>query len=111
MAVNIVYVDELPYLCRGELCRTLDLSEEWEELGGHMGFDVQTLAIIRRANLRGASPTSQLLNKFSERNGTIRHLFIMLARMDHQRAMFVLKPYVEERYHSLLRLGGIMQGS
>ncbi|GFU41774.1 death domain-containing protein [Nephila pilipes] len=94
MAANIVYVQDLPFSCRGELCRILDLSGQWEELGGiHMAFDLETLSIIRGASLRGESPTWELLNKFSERNGTINQLFLMLARMDNQRGMHVLRSY------------------
>lgn len=58
-----------------------------------MGYDVTTLTLIGQAIHRDKSPTWELLNKFSERNGKIKHLFIMLAKMDHQRGMSILQPY------------------
>ncbi|XP_035215721.1 probable serine/threonine-protein kinase PBL16 isoform X3 [Stegodyphus dumicola] len=104
MASNIVFIHDLPFQPRRELCRILDADRRWEELGGnHMNLDVTTLTLIGQAIHRDKSPTSELLNKYSERNGTIKRLFIMLAKMDHQRAMSVLQPYVEEKYHRLLR--------
>ncbi|KAF8776843.1 Serine/threonine-protein kinase pelle like protein [Argiope bruennichi] len=106
---NIVYIHDLPFQPRRELCRILDADRRWEELGGiYMSYDVTTLTLIGQAVLRDKSPTWELLNKYSERNGTIKRLFIMLKKMDHQRAMSVLKPYVDEKYHCFLRTDGIM---
>ncbi|CAL1284458.1 unnamed protein product [Larinioides sclopetarius] len=105
---NIVYIHDLPFQPRRELCRILDADRRWEELGGiYMSYDVTTLTLIGQAVLRDKSPTWELLNKYSERNGTIKRLFIMLKKMDHQRAMSVLKPYVDEKYHCYLRTAGI----
>ncbi|GIY31141.1 hypothetical protein CEXT_359821 [Caerostris extrusa] len=109
MASNVIYIHQLPFQPRRELCRILDADRRWEELGGiYMEYDVTTLTLIGQALLRDKSPTWELLNKYSEQNGTIKRLFVMLARMDHQRAMSVLKPYVEDKYHQLLRSEGIM---
>ncbi|GFQ71217.1 hypothetical protein TNCT_292591 [Trichonephila clavata] len=112
MASNIVYIHDLPFQPRRELCRILDADRRWEELGGiYMDYDVTTLTLIGQAIHRDKSPTWELLNKYSERNGTIKRLFVMLAKMDHQRAMSILKPYVEEKYHYLLRTEGIMSSA
>ncbi|GFS77321.1 hypothetical protein NPIL_372911 [Nephila pilipes] len=112
MASNVVYIHDLPFQPRRELCRILDADRRWEELGGiHMAYDVTTLTLIGQAILRDKSPTWELLNKYSERNGTIKRLFVMLAKMDHQRAMSILKPYVEEKYHNLLLNEGIMSSA
>ncbi|GIX81179.1 hypothetical protein CDAR_254611 [Caerostris darwini] len=109
MASNVMYIHQLPFQPRRELCRILDADRRWEELGGiYMEYDVTTLTLIGQALQRDKSPTWELLNKYSEKNGTIKRLFVMLARMDHQRAMSVLKPYVEDKYHQLLRSEGIM---
>ncbi|GIY31145.1 hypothetical protein CEXT_359841 [Caerostris extrusa] len=97
MASYFIYIHQLPFQPRRELCRILDADTRWEELGGiHMDYDVKTLTLIGQVLQRDKSPTWELLNKYSEQNGTIKRLFVMLARMDHQRAMSVLKPYVEE---------------
>ncbi|KAG8193534.1 hypothetical protein JTE90_003744 [Oedothorax gibbosus] len=103
MASNVVYVHDLAFQPRKELCRILDADRRWEELGGLMGYDVTTLILIGQAVLRDRSPTWDLLNKFSEKNGTTNQLYKMLAHIDHQRAMLLLAPYVDTKYHCLLR--------
>ncbi|XP_042899493.1 serine/threonine-protein kinase pelle isoform X3 [Parasteatoda tepidariorum] len=100
---RVVYIHDLPYQPRKALCDILDADKSWEKLGGHLQYDVTTLILIGQSVYRDKSPTSELLNKFSEKNGTIKHLFVLLAKMDHQRAMSVLRPYVEEKYHIFLR--------
>ncbi|XP_055945604.1 uncharacterized protein LOC129976188 isoform X2 [Argiope bruennichi] len=99
---SIVYFQDLPFQLRRELCDILDTDRRWEELGRiHMSTDMT--AFMRQAALQNKSPTWELLNKYSEREGTVKQLFTMLEKMDHERAMTVLKPYVDEKYQCFLK--------
>ena len=54
-----------------------------------MKYDVTTLNYFGRSE----SPTDSLLTDWSQKNHTIKDLFILLSHMQHLRAMEVLKPY------------------
>jgi len=54
-----------------------------------MKYDVTTLNMFGRSR----SPTDSLLSDWSQKNHTIRELFILLSRIQHYRAMEILKPY------------------
>ncbi|XP_013790057.1 serine/threonine-protein kinase pelle-like, partial [Limulus polyphemus] len=94
------YIYDLPWPVRKELCRVLDADEKWEELGAqYLGFDITSLTLIGRSK----SPTDELLSRWGIKNGTINHLFLYLSKMDHQRAMSILKPCVDPKYHCFIR--------
>lgn len=107
-----MYIYNLPYHERKELCKILDQNDKWEELGGtYMGFDVMTLHNIRREVYiaSGAhqwrSPTEELLTLWGHRNHTVLELFILLSQMHHYQSMMTLKPFVDPKYHSLIYEG------
>lgn len=108
---NVMYVYNLPYQERKELCKILDQNNKWEELGGsYMEFDHMTLQNIRREVFaNGAhqwrSPTEELLTLWGHRNHTVLELFILLSRMHHYQSMMTLKPFVDVKYHSLIYEG------
>ena len=55
-----------------------------------MGYDVLVLNSFARF---GRSPTDRLLTDWSQKNHTVTDLFVLLSRMQHYRAMEILKPY------------------
>ena len=54
-----------------------------------------------QATIRNQSPTNTMLSKWEQSNVTIIHLFKCLAVMKHLRAMTILKPFVDSRFHYL----------
>ncbi|XP_076363567.1 uncharacterized protein LOC143253474 isoform X2 [Tachypleus tridentatus] len=97
---KIRFIYDLPWSIRKELCKILDADEKWEELGAeYLGFDITSLTLIGRSR----SPTDELLSKWGIKNGTINLLFMFLSKMDHQRAMCILKPCVDPKYHCFIR--------
>lgn len=92
------YVYDLPYLPLRDLARILDDNNQWKELGGgFMKYDITTLNEFGRS----PSPTEMLLANWGQKNHTILELFILLSKMQHFRALEILKPYVQEKYHVL----------
>ncbi|XP_025191392.1 serine/threonine-protein kinase pelle isoform X2 [Melanaphis sacchari] len=100
------YIYELPYTERKELCNIIDMNDKWEELGGkYMKIDCATLFKISKAPMRNHSSTDELLTLWGEQNHTILELFTILYEMQHYRAMIILKPFVDNKYHKLIYQG------
>uniref|UniRef100_A0A1B6M5Z0 non-specific serine/threonine protein kinase n=1 Tax=Graphocephala atropunctata TaxID=36148 RepID=A0A1B6M5Z0_9HEMI len=97
-----IFVYDLPYSVRKSLCRILDAADKWEELGGeHMGFDYTYLQYIRRKD----SPTDELLTSWGNQNHSVDDLFVLLSKMQHYRAMSLLRDLVQEQHLHLLKEG------
>ncbi|XP_022180102.1 serine/threonine-protein kinase pelle-like isoform X2 [Myzus persicae] len=100
------YIYELPYAERKEFCNIIDMNDKWEELGGnYMKIDCATLFKISKAPMRNHSSTDELLTLWGEQNHTILELFTILYEMQHYRAMVILKPFVDHKYHKLIYQG------
>nr|BBE08132.1 serine/threonine-protein kinase pelle [Plautia stali] len=101
-----MFVYDLPYNERKQICKILDLNKAWEQLGGsYMKFDVTTLKHFEEAPSRNRSPTDELLTLWGTHNHTVLELFVLLSRMQHYQAMMILKPFVDLRYHRLIYEG------
>nr|XP_024217812.1 uncharacterized protein LOC112211064 [Halyomorpha halys] len=101
-----MFVYDLPYNERKQICKILDLNKAWEQLGGsYMKFDVTTLKHFEEAPSRNHSPTDELLTLWGTHNHTVLELFVLLSRMQHYQAMMILKPFVDLRYHRLIYEG------
>jgi len=66
-----------------------------------MGLNDTQLTLISYALFRNGSPTNELFTKLESSNATISQLYRILALMKHQRAMFLLKPFVDEKLKAL----------
>uniref|UniRef100_T1JPU5 Protein kinase domain-containing protein n=1 Tax=Tetranychus urticae TaxID=32264 RepID=T1JPU5_TETUR len=94
----IKYIYDLPYHVRKSLCDLLDADGKWHRLGGqYMGINDTQLTLISHAILRNGSPTNDLLVRWEQTNGQVRHLFKYLHDMGHKRAMLVLAPHVDPK--------------
>ncbi|KAF4519636.1 hypothetical protein B566_EDAN004973 [Ephemera danica] len=107
MALNNIplkeHVCDLPYLVNEELCHLLNENNNWEELAGvHMRFTMDKIRAIRRDS-RESSPAQRLMDLCSQRNVTIYELFLNLCKMQLHQATLLLKPYVAEKYHVLIK--------
>lgn len=60
-----------------------------------MGFDYTYLQYLRRRD----SPTDELLTAWGNQNHTVNDLFVLLSRMQHYRAMTLLKDYGKQRIY------------
>ncbi|KAL1465248.1 hypothetical protein WDU94_004832 [Cyamophila willieti] len=99
---TIKFIDNLPYQARHELCKILDLNNDWKILGGILDFKIYEISQIENAIFRRGSPTDELLSKITSKNFKISKLFKHLYEMKHFQAMLVLKPYVDSRHHVLI---------
>ena len=52
-----------------------------------------------------SNPTSELLTMWGHHNHTILELFALLSKIQHYKAMTILVPFVDSKYHKLLRQG------
>ncbi|KAK2577976.1 hypothetical protein KPH14_008411 [Odynerus spinipes] len=97
---NIKYIHQLPALERSKICKILDQNDKWEELAGRwMQYDVSTIHNLRKEK----NPTDELLTNWSLHNHTILELFILLSKMKQHESMAFLKPFVDNKYHCLLK--------
>ncbi|XP_043472901.1 serine/threonine-protein kinase pelle-like [Leptopilina heterotoma] len=96
-----IYIYEIPYFIRMELCRILNENDKWEELGIGMQFKFKVVNELRKER----NPTDELLTKWSQYNHKILELFILLSRMQHYQAMNILRPLVDPKYHLLIDKG------
>lgn len=99
-----MYIYNLPYQQRKKLCELIDKDNKWKELGGvHMKYDIATLDSIIRLVKKGSSPTSELLTIWGHQNHTILELFVLLRRMEEYQAMTIVKQFVDNKYHVLIK--------
>lgn len=59
------------------------------------------LELLSHAILRRESPTNALLTKWEQSNPTITQLYVYLGRMQHKRAMLLLRRWVEPKLQAL----------
>lgn len=104
--VIVKYVNDLPYKARLELCNVLDYNYDWKTLGGtYLKYNNYDLFQMENAILRRGSPTDEMLARSGAANLTVLELLNYLRCMKHYRAMLVLKPYVDKKYHTWIPEG------
>ncbi|KAK2724667.1 hypothetical protein QYM36_001234 [Artemia franciscana] len=104
---RVRYIYDLPLFARKELCRVIDETGKWEDLGGnYMGLSVSTLKEIQRnTTVRAMSPTDYLLDLLGQKNHTVDYLFVLLSKMQHYRGMSAIKDFVDPKLLPLLSEG------
>lgn len=99
-----MYIYHLPYEERRKLCFILDQQNKWEELGlKQMNFDEITVDGLKKEIYRGNSPSNELLTMWGHQNHTVLELFVLLNRMGVYQGMTLLKDFVDDKYHVLIR--------
>ncbi|CAK9798152.1 Pelle-like serine/threonine-protein kinase pik-1 [Anthophora plagiata] len=97
-----IYIYQLPFFERSELCKLLNQDDKWEELAGTwMDYDVLTIQSLRKEK----NPTDELLTMWGHHNHSVLELFVLLSRMQHYQSMVPLKPFVSKKFHLLLYHG------
>lgn len=103
-----MYIHQMPYNERRQLCVILDRNELWVELGiKHMQYDEDTIEKLKRfisMGPMGRSPSCELLHLWSHQNHTVDELFILLHRMGLYNGMYLIKDLVEDKYHKLFNV-------
>ncbi|KAF7273311.1 hypothetical protein GWI33_013977 [Rhynchophorus ferrugineus] len=99
-----MYIYHLPYEERRKLSLLLDQEGKWIELGlKHMQFDEYTIEGLKREVMKGNSPSCELLTLWGQQNHTVLELFILLNRMGLYQGMSIIKNFIDEKYHVLLK--------
>ncbi|XP_065347672.1 pelle-like serine/threonine-protein kinase pik-1 [Cloeon dipterum] len=97
-----MYIYNLPFSERRELCNILSENEKWKQLAGQfMNMSMNEISYHGRQS----DPVSSVLDSWGHKNHTVQELFVILLEMEHYRAMSVLKPFIHEKYHSLIQEG------
>ncbi|XP_066156851.1 serine/threonine-protein kinase pelle [Euwallacea fornicatus] len=103
-----MYIHELPYDEKTQLCLLLDEDNKWELLGQRMKFNEITLSTIRKKVLKGVSPSGELLTIWENFNHTINELFILMYQMGLKNELSILKPFIIERLRILIKEDNIV---
>ncbi|ERL92890.1 serine/threonine-protein kinase pelle [Dendroctonus ponderosae] len=98
-----MYIYHLPYEERRKLCQLLDQGSKWEQLGKHMNFDDLTIAGLKTEVFRRQSPANELLTMWGQLNHTVLELFILLNRISLYPGMALLRAFVDDKYHVLIK--------
>ncbi|KAJ3651372.1 hypothetical protein Zmor_017421 [Zophobas morio] len=98
-------IRELPYMAKRDVCKLLEINGCFHELGSvHMQFEDCFLQnILLRCKDSNTCPTEKLLNEWDTYGHTVLELFIVLNRMKQYKIMKLLKPYIDAKYHYLIK--------
>ena len=101
------FIYDLPHREYKDIEDMLNMNDTWETLAGdHLNLKVGEIDKMRRFNMiQGTSAAKALLDYLSNRNTTILDLFMNLQKVELYRGMDILKSYVPEKYHHLIKSG------
>ena len=104
------FIYDLPHKDHKEIEDMLNMNDAWETLAGeHLQLRIVEIDKLRRFNQQhGTSAAKALLDHLSNRNTTIQDLFLYLHKIELYRGMDILKPYVPEKLHHLIKSGNIL---
>ena len=108
------FIYDLPHGEFKDIEDMLNMNETWETLAGeHLQLKVGEIDKMRRYNnmMNGNSAAKALLDYLSNRNTTIQDLFMLLQKVELYRGMDIIKSYVPEKYHHLIKSGPSMTSS
>ena len=107
------FIYDLPHREFKDIEDMLNMNETWETLAGeHLQLKVGEIDKMRRYNMmQGNSAAKALLDYLSNRNTTIQDLFMLLQKVELYRGMDILRSYVPEKYHHLIKSGPSMSST
>lgn len=85
-----MYVFELPFDKQKGLAEALDAQNAWEDLASLINMSADEVFACRKSTARGSSPSGELLRVLGNLGYPVEHLFKLLFKMRHQKAMKVL---------------------
>ena len=104
------FIYDLPHKEYKDVEDMLNMNDVWESLAGdHLQMRVGEIDKMRRFNnIQGTSAAKALLDYLSNKNTTIQDLFLLLHKVELYRGMDILKQYVPEKLHHLIKTGPVM---
>jgi len=104
------FIYDLPHKDHKDIEDMLNMNDAWETLAGeHLQLRVGEIDRLRRYNQQpGTSAAKALLDLLGNRNTTIQDLFLYLRKIELYRGMDILKPYVPEKLHPLIKSGNTL---
>jgi len=101
------FIYQLPLRQYKEIEDLLNMNEAWEHLAGQiLCFKVTEIEKFRRHNQKpDSSAADALLKLLCNKNTTIEEMFDYLHKIQLFRGMDILKDFVPERLHSMIRYG------
>ena len=101
------FIYDLPHKEYKDIEDMLNMNDVWETLAGdHLQMRVGEIDRMRRFNMiQGSSAAKALLDYLSNRNTTIQDLYMLLHKVELYRGMDILKQYVPEKLHHLIKTG------
>ncbi|XP_046743774.1 pelle-like serine/threonine-protein kinase pik-1 [Diprion similis] len=98
---EIVYVYELPFEPRDELCRSLNESGKWMDFADRIRCDSETKRKCGSEN----DPMNALLTVWSRGCPRISDLYLLLNEMQQSKLMDMMKKFVSKEHHNLIDKG------
>ena len=104
------FIYDLPHKEYKDVEDMLNMNDTWETLAGeHLQISVGEVDKMRMFNMKpGTSAAKSLLDYLSNRNTTISDLFLLLHKVEMYRGMDILRQYVPERLHHLIKTGPVI---
>jgi len=104
------FIYDLPHKEYKDVEDMLNMNDTWETLAGeHLQIGVGEVDKMRMFNMKpGTSAAKSLLDYLSNRNTTISELFLLLQKVELYRGMDILRPYVPETLHHLIKTGPVI---
>ena len=104
------FIYDLPHKEYKDIEDMLNMNDTWETLAGeHLQISVGEVDKMRMFNMKpGTSAAKSLLDYLSNRNTTISDLFLLLHKVEMYRGMDILRQYVPERLHNLIKVGPVI---
>ena len=104
------FIYDLPHKEYKDIEDMLNMNDVWETLAGeHLQLRVGEIDKMRRYNMMpGTSAAKALLDYLGNRNTTIQDLFLLLHKVEIYRGMDILRGYVPDKLHHLIKSGPMM---
>ena len=104
------FIYDLPHREYKDIEDMLNMNDTWETLAGdHLQISVGEVDKMRMFNMKpGTSAAKSLLDYLSNRNTTISDLFLLLHKVEMYRGMDILRQYVPDKLHHLIKTGPVI---
>merc|ERR1719400_2514719 len=104
------FIYDLPHKEYKDIEDMLNMNDTWEALAGdHLQISVGEEDKMRMFNMKpGTSAAKSLLDYLSNRNTTISDLFLLLHKVEMYRGMDILRQYVPDKLHHLIKTGPVI---
>lgn len=100
-----IYLYQMPYRERDNLCRILTNQNICEALALQMGYELSDVKSIKEsANKSNNSEAEELLTWWGDLNHTIHELFYLFIKMKNYEAMAAIRKIIDPKHHWLINV-------